>query len=186
MKAIQVLRDEHQYILRMLKVVRGFSIHTFKTQEVYYKGFHDAIDFIRNYADKFHHGKEEDILFLKMSSELGKAIEQGPIFGMLAEHDLGRLHIKTLEEALHAAEAGDEDAKVDIIANAISYTDLLYRHIDKEDNAIFNFAESQLSQESLQTLDVDFEAAKERLASDTTEKKYVQLLEELEATLASL
>jgi len=96
MKAVKTLRDEHQYILRMLKVVKSLCIHTFNTKEVYYKGYHDAIDFIRNYADKFHHGKEEDILFKVMSSQLGPAIEKGPIFGMLAEHDLGRLFLDVI------------------------------------------------------------------------------------------
>ena len=118
MKAVQTLRDEHQNILRMLKVVKSLAIHTFNTKDVYYKGYYDAIDFIRNYADKFHHGKEEDILFKKMSSELGEAIEKGPIYGMLAEHDLGRLFIKNMENALIEAEKGNNDAKVDIIAKA--------------------------------------------------------------------
>lgn len=180
MKAIQVLKDEHKYILRMLKVVRKLCVHTLNTKEVYYEGFHQAIDFIRNYADKFHHGKEEDILFEVMSEELGAAIKQGPIYGMLAEHDLGRLFIKTLEEALFAAEKGEDERKVDIIANAICYTDLLYRHIDKEDNAIFTFAEEKLGNEVLLKMDSDFEAAKDRLKSEETERKYVALLESLE------
>ena len=186
MKAVQTLRDEHQNILRMLKVVKSLAIHTFNTKDVYYKGYYDAIDFIRNYADKFHHGKEEDILFKKMSSELGEAIEKGPIYGMLAEHDLGRLFIKNMENALIEAEKGNNDAKVDIIANATAYTDLLYRHIDKEDNAIFNFAENQLKAKSHEELNSDFEEAKVRLNSDETERKYVAILEELESYVKAL
>ncbi len=186
MKAIQTLKDEHQYILRMLKVVRKLSIHTFNTKEVYYEGFHKAIDFIRNYADKFHHGKEEDILFNVMSTELGEAIKIGPIYSMLAEHDLGRLFIKTLEESLFDAEKGKEEAKVDIISNAICYTDLLYRHIDKEDNAIFNFAADKLSQETLEKMEIDFNKTQEDLNKEETERKYVQLLTELEAYVVKL
>ncbi|KAB3529269.1 hemerythrin domain-containing protein [Alkaliphilus serpentinus] len=180
MSSINVLVDEHKKILRMLKVVRTLSLHTFNTKEVYDQDFYLAIDFIRNYADKFHHGKEEDILFDYMSSELGQAIKIGPIYGMLAEHDLGRLFIKSLEDALKAAEAGNEEAKVDIVANAICYTDLLHRHIDKEDNAIFTFAASKLSKESLDKMNKDFEAARDRLKSDEVEKKYTSILEDLE------
>lgn len=186
MRAIEVLIDEHRYILRMLKVIRKLCIHTLNTGEVYYEGFRHAIDFVRNFADKFHHGKEEDILFEVMSKELGQAIKQGPIYGMLAEHDLGRLFIKTLEEALLEAEKGNNDAKVDIIANAICYTDLLHRHIDKEDNAIFTFARDQLKEAVLAQLDEDFEKAKIRLESDATRQKYIALLESLEAYAGKL
>ncbi|SCY68950.1 hemerythrin domain-containing protein [Alkaliphilus peptidifermentans] len=186
MKAIQVLMDEHKNILRMLKIIRSLCIHTFTTHEVYYEGFYQAIDFVRNYADKFHHGKEEDILFEVMSNELGENIKIGPIYGMLTEHDLGRLFIKNLEDALKASEAGHDEAKIDIIANAISYTDLLYRHIEKEDTAIFTFAEEKLMKKSLDKLDKDFEAAKVRLNSDETEAKYVKILENLEGYVSKI
>lgn len=186
MKAVKVLMEEHQNILRMLKVIRQLCLHTFNTKEVYYKGFYDAIDFIRNYADKFHHGKEEDILFDKMSSELGPAIKQGPIYGMLAEHDLGRLFVKNLEEALQKVKDGSKENIIDVIANAIAYTDLLHRHIDKEDTAIYTFLEKQLNQEIHQEIDELFEDAKEKLNSEATEKKYVAMLEALETYVEGL
>lgn len=186
MEAVKILKEEHQHILRMLDVLRALSLHTFYTKEVYYKGYRDAIDFVRNYADKFHHGKEEDILFKTMSEELGQAIEQGPIYGMLAEHDLGRLFMKNLEDALIEAENGKEEAKIDIIANAIAYTDLLHRHIDKEDKAIFTFAENKLKAETIEDLNREFEKAQENLNSKEVEMKYFTLLEELEAYVARL
>jgi len=186
MKATEVLVSEHVNIKRMLKIVRKLCTQVFFKHEVYYEGFYDAIDFIRNYADKFHHGKEEDIYFLSMSTELGPAIKQGPIFGMLAEHDLGRLFIKNLEESLHKAKDGNDEAKIDIVSNAICYTDLLYRHIDKEDNAIFTYAESSLSQEAKDLVDVDFENSVERLNSLETERKYMALLEKLEKYVESI
>lgn len=180
MKATDVLIAEHKNILRMLKVVRKLCLQVFLKHEVYYEGFYSAMDFIKNYADKFHHGKEEDIYFLSMSTELGPSIKQGPIYGMLAEHDLGRLFIKNLEDALQKSQEGIEESKIDIIANAIAYTDLLHRHIDKEDNAIFTFAENNLSEEAKELVDADFEKSKEKLNSEETEEKYLALLEKLE------
>lgn len=70
-----------------------------------------------------------------MSEELGEKVARGPIFGMFIDHDLGRLYMKNLEATLERVKKGDSDSKVDIIANAISYANLLYRHIDKKNNA---------------------------------------------------
>ncbi|MDR5659421.1 hemerythrin domain-containing protein [Serpentinicella sp. ANB-PHB4] len=180
MKATEVLVSEHKNILRILTVVKKLCIEVYNTKKVHYEGFFDAIDFIRNYADKFHHGKEEDILFDKMSAELGVEIKNGPIYGMLAEHDLGRLFIKNLEDALLRSKEGHDNAEIDIIANATCYTDLLHRHIDKEDTAIFTFAERSFDQKTKEIVDEAFEASKIRLNSDETEAKYVALLEKLE------
>ena len=56
--------------------------------------------------------------------------------GMLVEHDLGRSYVKELIEGLEKVKAGNEEAKLDIIAAAISYTHLLEKHIDKEDDVL--------------------------------------------------
>ena len=71
---------------------------------------------------------------------------------MLVEHDLGRLYIKNLIEALENYKNDNKEAKLDIIANAISYATLLENHIHKEDNIIFNFAKRGLSEELIETM----------------------------------
>ena len=48
---------------------------------------------------------------------------------------------------------GNNESKLDIIANAVSYATLLENHIHKEDNVIFNFAKRALSKEILKTVD---------------------------------
>ena len=153
MNAIELMVEEHTIIKRMLAVARKFSIKVLNNEEVDYSDFNKVIDFVRNYADSHHHSKEEVILFKKMSEVLGDRIANGPIMGMLVEHDLGRLFIKSLEIALEKFAAGDNDSRVDIIANTIAYTDLLYRHIEKEDTAIYTFAQRSLSKEQLEEID---------------------------------
>ena len=181
MNAIDLMVEEHKIIKRMLVVVRKFSIKVLNNEDINYNDFNSVIDFVRNYADKHHHSKEEVILFKKMSEVLGERIANGPIMGMLVEHDLGRLFMGNLEIALNKFQSGDNDSKVDIIANAIAYTDLLNRHIDKEDTAIYTFAQKRLSVEQLDEID----SMCNQVESEATEKglqdKYVKLLIELEA-----
>jgi len=183
MNAIELMMEEHKTIKRMLALTRKFSIKALNNEEIDYNDFYKVIDFVRNYADKHHHNKEEVILFKKMSEVMGERIASGPIMGMLVEHDLGRLFIRNLEVALVKFKAGDVDSRVDIIANAIAYTDLLYRHIDKEDTVIYTFAQRKLSKEQLeeidnQCFDVETEATKNSL-----QDKYLKLLCELESEI---
>ncbi|RLQ12761.1 hemerythrin domain-containing protein, partial [Micromonospora sp. BL1] len=116
MDGIVLMVDEHKNIKRMLKVIRKVSIGIINGKEIEYKDFEMIIDFVRNYADKHHHGKEEKFLFNRMIDEIGGPAEKLVKYGMLVEHDFGRLYMMELEEALNKVKAGDDEAKVDVIA----------------------------------------------------------------------
>lgn len=180
MDAITLMIEEHKHIKRVLGITRKACIQILNGTPVNYEAFYKIIDFVRNYADKHHHSKEEDILFKRMSEELGEVVAHGPIMGMFAEHDLGRLFISNLETALQKTKDGDVDARVDIIANAIAYTDLLYRHIDKEDTAIYTFAQKKLSVESLAEVEEQCKAIEHEAQEKQLQKRYIALIDELE------
>ncbi|MDO4534430.1 MAG: hemerythrin domain-containing protein [Clostridium perfringens] len=178
MNAIEIMNDEHRNISRMLKVVRVCCYKVLKGEEINYHDFYKIVEFIVEYADKHHHKKEEIILFNRMIENLGVVSQKLVQNGMLVEHDLGRLHIAQLREALENVKNGNEEGKLDIIANAISYTHLLERHIDKEDNVVYKYAERELDKSILELIDkecIEFEE-KDR----DIKVKYLSLLEELE------
>lgn len=155
MNAIDLMMEEHKYILRMLKVVRKACYEVLQGAEINYEDFYSIIDFIKNYADGHHHNKEEIMLFNRMIDNLGALGEKTIKHGMLVEHDMGRLYIKNLNEAIEKVKNGDEEAKLDVIANAISYTELLQRHIDKEDNVIYKFAQRELKSDVLELVNME-------------------------------
>jgi hemerythrin-like domain-containing protein len=180
MNAIDLMVEEHRYIKRMLSAMRKLCINILNDKKVDFYAFEKVIDFIRNFADHHHHSKEEEILFKKMIDKLDEKINREPIHGMFVEHDYGRLYIRSLEEALERVKNGDNDSMVDIIANAISYTHLLHRHIHKEDNAIYKFAQNNLNEDILN--EIEDECRKiECIANDKgIQKKYAALVEEIE------
>ena len=180
MDGITLMMEEHRNIERMLAVVRKACAAILRGDDVDYTDFDRMIDFIKNYADQHHHGKEEKFLFNRMVDEMGGAAEKLVRNGMLVEHDLGRLFIMELKEALDRLKSGDEDAKLDVIANAVSYTHLLTRHIGKEDNAAYPFAKRGLSEATTKTIDSECDAYENEQAALGTQKKYLELLEDLE------
>ncbi|MDF2904930.1 MAG: hypothetical protein K0R34_251 [Herbinix sp.] len=180
MDSIKLMMEEHQYILRMLAVVRNACYGVLQGDEIKYEDFNQMIDFIRSYADAYHHGKEEKLLFNEMVEHLGPLGNKLITHGMLVEHDFGRLFIQELVAALDRVKAGDERSKLDVIANAISYTHLLKRHIDKEDSVVYTFAQRQLSSEVMDKVNqatIEFEHT---AAQKDTKNYYEQLVVTLE------
>ena len=178
MNAIELMNEEHKNILIMIKVIRKVCFNIMNGTEINYKDLEDIIEFIRNYADSHHHKKEEDILFNRITENLGQLGEKLVKHGMLVEHDYGRLYISNLVESIEKVKGGDEEAKLDIIANAISYTHLMERHIDKEDRVVYTFAERNLSKEILEK--VNNECYKFEDANEAVKDKYLNILGKLE------
>jgi hemerythrin-like domain-containing protein len=180
LNSIEIMVKEHENIRRMLKVIRKYCYKIMTCQEVDYDDLYKVIDFIRNYADKHHHGKEEDILFKVMSEKIERLSKNGAITGMYIEHDLGRLYISNLELALEDFKKGNDEKRLDIIANAISYTDLLERHIEKENTAIYKFAENILPEESKAFIEKECSTIENSAMENGLQEKYISLTQLLE------
>ena len=83
-----------------------------------------------------------------MLKELGEVASKVITTGMMVEHDLNRLTVGELEKALDSYERNpDSKNKLDIIGNSMAYIYQIRRHIEKEDEAVFGFAERSLSDE---------------------------------------
>lgn len=180
MDSIKLMMEEHQYILRMLAVVRNACYGILKGSEINYEDFDEMIDFIRNYADAHHHGKEEKLLFHEMVTHLGPLGNKLITHGMLVEHDSGRLFIQELRDALNRVKSGDDESRLDVIANAISYTHLLRRHIEKEDTVVYTFAQRQLSPEIMDQVNRDTAEFEKAALEKDTKNYYEQLVAKLE------
>ncbi len=181
MNSVKVMVMEHEYILRMLNVVRKACFKVMNGEEINYDDFNKMIDFIRNYADSHHHGKEEKFLFKEMQTNLGKLGENLITHGMLVEHDLGRLYMSDLKDALARVKNGDEESKLDVISNAVGYTHLLKRHIAKENDAVYKFGETKLSKEVIDAINMKTEKFELEAEQKGIQKYYINILENLES-----
>lgn len=179
MNSTEILRNEHVHIKKVLAGIRKQCIGIVNGNKVDFELFEKIIDFVRNFADKYHHKKEEDHLFNVMAEELSKDIGAGPIEGMLTEHAFGREYMYELEQALKKHRDGDMDARVDIIANAMGYANMLTKHIEKEDNAIFSLAERRLSPDTLSKLNKDFENIETAEENQKIRNKYIEFANSL-------
>ena len=142
------LEADHQKILAFINEFEQRLIKFMEENIIDFKQMADDILFIREFADKHHHQREEKILFKYMIDHLGTVAKNLVQQGMMIEHDLARLYVKQLEETLQSYQQTHLLIdKLTIISTGHSYCILLTRHIEKEDTVVYPFARKNLSAE---------------------------------------
>jgi hemerythrin-like domain-containing protein len=180
--ASDLLVEEHEIIERMLTVLNKAADKLEKGEKVNPQAFLDAADFIRNFADRCHHAKEEDILF-KLMGERGLPQLSGPVGVMLTEHQYGREYNESMEKATREWASGNEQAKAIIIESARNYTRLLSAHIQKENKILYPMGNRIFSPEDQEMLKEKFEEVEKSEIGEGVHEKYLRLLEKLETNL---
>lgn len=186
MRPTEILKQEHRLIERLLWILERAVQELEEGNEISADILKKSLEFIRTFADRCHHGKEEDSLF-PLLEKRGVPKKGGPIGVMLSEHDEGRKFVQgfaeglaVFEESSEASyEKGNNKAKEEIIRNARSYIQLLTQHIQKEDNVLFPMADHLLSEDEQQKLLRRFEEISTRIGEGVHER-FEQLIVELE------
>lgn len=129
--AASILSGEHRVILQTLDALCAIAQKAGVDKAIPVEHARNALEVLRTFADKCHHGKEESILFPALEAAMPGF---GPTQVMRAEHVDGRACIKAMGEAV---DAGDVKR---FCENAFGYAGLLRAHIDKEDGILFPMA----------------------------------------------
>ncbi|MBI2355025.1 MAG: hemerythrin domain-containing protein [Deltaproteobacteria bacterium] len=163
----KALVDEHRLILRMIALLERNAPRTAGGSYGNWRFYLDGVDFIRNYADRFHHAKEEAVLFEAMIVN-GMPRENSPVAAMLLEHEQGRGYVRALETAAAEARDGQTGREGIIAENALAYAMLLREHIDKEDNILYPLAERVIPVTLRDGILAGYTAAEAKTAADFT------------------
>ncbi len=137
MKPIGLLMIEHRLIERMISILKEASEEAEEAQKIDPWLVRSGINFIRFYADRTHHGKEEDILFRDLENKDIDEKHSKIMSELIEEHKWGREKVGQLEDALQKYRSGDEDAFGEIIEIIEALTDFYPKHIEKEDKHFF-------------------------------------------------
>lgn len=156
MRPTDNLKDEHTAIKLMLQILDKVCQELESGKEVNYDHLTQIVDFIKIFADKCHHGKEEDLLFPSLE-RTGMPHDKGPISIMLMEHNIGRNYVGGMSEAADKYKAGNRQESARFVENARNYIALLTQHIRKENEVLFPMADMRLSEEDQKRLLEDFE-----------------------------
>ena len=160
------LVNEHVLIKRLVALIPEVIDNLDVASEEGRQVIIDSVDFIRSYADKYHHAKEEEILlkYFDESLDIIKTIYE--------DHETGRAHVRAVLEAL------DTEDKEAVSEHLKAYRELLTEHIRKEDEILYPWMDRNLSITQIGELFSKFNGKDEKFGD--APKKYEELINKLE------
>jgi len=176
MQARGPLMIEHRLIERMLSVVRKVLVEIESTRKVDPVVVDIAVDFIRVYADRTHHGKEEDILFREMEKKPLSGEDRQVMKELIEEHVFGRQTTSALVEANNRYRKGEDSALTDIVGRLETLVDFYPKHIEKEDKVFFPASRKYVSDDEDQAMLAEFWEFDRRMIHE----KYRSVVEAME------
>ena len=178
MRASEILRNEHRVIEQVLNCLWAIADQAEQRQQLDEPSARQAIEFLRQYADQCHHGKEESHFFPALEAR-GLPRHGGPTGVMLAEHEMGRQHVRGMQAALDRSAVSEHSATTRFVAHARAFVELLRAHIQKEDHCLFGMADQTLSEDEQQALLESFELVEAEYAALGTQEACLQIAQEL-------
>ena len=146
------LMHEHRLIERMVGLV-GREVNRLSgggTPEPRF--LTDAVEFFRSYADRCHHGKEEEILFKELETRELEPALAATMAELVEEHKEGRRLVGRLEASRDAWLGEAPGAKEEMVTALKSLAAFYPGHIEKEDKHFFHPVMEYLSREEMDAM----------------------------------
>lgn len=173
-----ILKHEHRIIEQVLRAMNGMCVKLKTGGTVPVSVLNQTLDFIQNFADRYHHSREETILFPALE-QCGLQPDSGALSFLKSEHNHERTLLAELELAIEEYEYGDADAAERFISAAEEFSRHLSEHIQQEDTILFTLTEEMLEDEEREALAKSF-ASNDNQTSTDMRTQYEQLAAELE------
>jgi hemerythrin-like domain-containing protein len=157
---IQTMLEEHEIICKTESIIETLDYYWEKYPKKYTEIVTTLISFFREYADGYHHRKEEEVLFPAIKNHPDFVLHE-IIDEFEQHHEDFRDYTKEIEEALTE---GNYKKSYQELNN---YLQDLLNHIAAENDELFVLAETLLEEEDLETIffkfkDIDMELGIDR------------------------
>lgn len=176
MQARGPLMIEHRLIERMIAVIIDVLAQIPSTGSIDPMFVDTTADFIRTYADRTHHGKEEDILFRDLNEKGLSNRDRQLMEELIEDHVYGRKTVRAMVEANERYRTGDASALEKIVENLETLVEFYPKHIEKEDKVFFPASRTYLTDEEDQAMLKEFFEFDRKMIHE----KYTSMVQKLE------
>ncbi len=156
MQARGPLMVEHRLIEGMIAVIRSQLEPAGQARSVDPYFVDTAVDFIRVYADRTHHGKEEDIMFRELRKKMMSDEHRRMMDDLIEEHLFGRETTRVLVEANARYRRKETAALSEVLAHLRTLVTFYPAHIKKEDAVFFPAALTYVTEDEDQAMLAEF------------------------------
>jgi len=177
MNAIEILVEEHHLILRGLDLLTTAAERIVRNQHPPKEFFENAVSFTFNFTNKFHHYKEEIVMFgmlaQKHQGEIDAEIER-----LRSQHHALHDYMNEISHSLDAYSENIDSEVRRLHRNLSDYIETLRRHVNAENQIFYPLVRKALTGDEMRWLAEEFEkyAAKE---GPGAKKEYEALVDEM-------
>jgi hemerythrin-like domain-containing protein len=139
------LREEHGAIMKMLAALRRFITRVVDLEEWETKDLEALIEFFEIYVDRYHHAKEEQVLFPALSRSRTVGIDS-LINSLMEDHRQARTSMEQIKSNAVTLRSCSEADRYEFRERANQYVDLVRKHIRKENSELLPLIEARLSE----------------------------------------
>ena len=137
MLPIAPLMIEHRVIEKLIGTIENEVDWCDQEGSINIELIDTVIDFIQNYGDRCHHGKEEEILFRELKKKKMSEEHTAIMNELMEEHRQSKAKVAQLIEARDRFVRGDKMALPDMIECLRFIKSLYPAHIEREDKLFF-------------------------------------------------
>jgi hemerythrin-like domain-containing protein len=165
---------EHRLIEKML-ILAKTKVDLMNKENYNAVAIDSIVDFIKMYADRTHHGKEEDILFKKLESKNLNQTDKIIMNELIDEHRQARIKVGEIVKLNNEYKNGNKDVVIQI-KEIITWLGVFYPvHIKKEDKIFFPNADVYFDNSELEEMLKDYYDFDAKMIHE----KYANLYKEL-------
>jgi hemerythrin-like domain-containing protein len=138
--------------------------------------FEKAIEVARKFNDGYHHFKEEHVLFVQLAQKKHGEID-AQLDALRNQHERSRELVTAMESSLPGYEAQDENQTGRLVDAARGYSELLRKHIHREDHVFLPLAQGMLSAAELDGIKAEFDRQREKQGGDAFERYHKEIVD---------
>lgn len=153
MNPIQELYHDHDLIKLMVQILGSMNQRIVRGLTVKIDDIEEAMVFLEEFAEEYHFGKEEELLFPLLRE---KGIETELIDELAAEHAVAREYVCEVRNILKEHEGAGRELAEAFVPRTEGFLAVMALHMDKEEEIFYMRAEDVLTEEELDELEMEF------------------------------